>query len=59
MLEGILAFLSIKTFLLILDSVTAGLLLGAIPGITVTMGVALFFALTPWSLSVLLGFVLL
>ena len=60
MLEGILAVLSIKTFLLILGSVTAGLLLGAIPGITVTMGVALFlpltYGMTPLDgLSVLMG----
>jgi putative tricarboxylic transport membrane protein len=60
MVEGFLAIMSIKTMLLILGSVTVGILLGAIPGITVTMGVALFLPMTYGmdaldGLSVLMG----
>lgn len=57
---GILSVLSVKTLLLILGGTVTGIIMGSIPGMTVTMGVALFlpitFGMTPVDgLSLLLG----
>ncbi|MFA5448021.1 MAG: tripartite tricarboxylate transporter permease [Sphaerochaeta sp.] len=59
-IEGILAVLSAKTILLIFGGTVLGILFGSVPGITVTMGVALFlpitFNMTPVDgLSLLMG----
>jgi len=45
-LEGILAVFTVKTLLLIFGGTVLGILFGSIPGITVTMGVALFLPIT-------------
>ncbi len=45
-LEGILSVLTIKTVALIFGGTVLGIIFGAIPGITVTMGVALFLPVT-------------
>jgi putative tricarboxylic transport membrane protein len=59
-IEGILSVLTIKTIFLIFGGTALGILFGSIPGITVTMGVALFlpvtFSMTPIEgLSLLMG----
>lgn len=46
MLTGLLSIFTIKIMFLLLASVTLGIIFGAIPGITVTMGVALFIPIT-------------
>ncbi len=60
LIAGLLSILSLKTLLLIFSGVVLGIVFGAIPGITVTMGVALFlpitFGMTPIEgLSLLMG----
>ncbi len=60
LVAGILSVFTIKTLLLILGGTVAGIIMGAIPGLTVTMGVALFlpitFGMSPIEgLSLLLG----
>lgn len=44
--EGIIAVLTVKTIVLIFGGTVLGILFGSIPGITVTMGVALFLPIT-------------
>ncbi len=46
MLTGILSVFTVKILLLILGGTIAGIIMGAIPGLTVTMGVALFLPIT-------------
>lgn len=46
LLEGILSVLTFKTLLLITGGTVLGIIIGAIPGLTVTMGVALFLPVT-------------
>ncbi|WP_462380262.1 tripartite tricarboxylate transporter permease [Pseudomonas sp. Marseille-QA0892] len=60
LLEGILSVLNFQTLLLITGGTLLGIVIGAIPGLTVTMGVALFlpvtFAMSPVDgLSLLMG----
>ncbi len=60
LIEGILSVLNMQTLLLITGGTLLGILIGAIPGLTVTMGVALFlpvtFAMSPVDgLSLLMG----
>ncbi len=60
LLTGILSVLTIKTLALILGGTIMGVIMGAVPGLTVTMGVALFlpvtFGMAPIEgLSLLLG----
>lgn len=45
-LEGIVSVLTVKTISLIFGGTVLGILFGSIPGITVTMGVALFLPIT-------------
>ncbi len=45
-LTGVLSVLTLKTLLLILGGTVVGIVVGAIPGLTVTMGVALFLPVT-------------
>jgi len=45
-IEGILSVLTVKTIALIFGGTVLGIVFGAIPGITVTMGVALFLPVT-------------
>lgn len=45
-IEGILSVLTVKTISLIFGGTVLGILFGSIPGITVTMGVALFLPIT-------------
>jgi len=59
-LAGILSVLTVKALALILGGTVVGIIIGAIPGLTVTMGVALFlpvtFGMSPVEgLSLLLG----
>ncbi len=46
LLSGFVSVLTVKILVLIFGSVTLGIIFGAIPGITVTMGVALFLPMT-------------
>lgn len=60
LIEGILSVLNLQTLLLITGGTLLGIIIGAIPGLTVTMGVALFlpvtFAMSPVDgLSLLMG----
>ncbi len=60
LVTGILSVLSVKTLLFIFGGTVAGIIMGSIPGMTVTMGVALFlpitFGMTPVNgLSLLMG----
>ena len=60
LIEGILSVLNAQTLLLIAGGTLLGIVIGAIPGLTVTMGVALFlpvtFAMSPVDgLSLLMG----
>lgn len=60
LVTGILSVFTVKTILLILGGTVAGIIMGSIPGMTVTMGVALFlpitFGMSPVEgLSLLLG----
>lgn len=60
LIEGILSVLNMQTLLLITGGTLLGIIIGAIPGLTVTMGVALFlpvtFAMSPVDgLSLLMG----
>ncbi|GGJ80445.1 tripartite tricarboxylate transporter permease [Pseudomonas matsuisoli] len=60
LLEGILSVLNLQTLLLITGGTLLGIIIGSIPGLTVTMGVALFlpvtFAMSPVDgLSLLMG----
>ena len=60
LVTGILSVFTVKTILFILGGVIAGIIMGSIPGLTVTMGVALFlpitFGMSPVEgLSLLLG----
>ena len=60
LVTGILSVFTVKTILFILGGVVAGIIMGSIPGLTVTMGVALFlpitFGMSPVEgLSLLLG----
>ena len=60
LLTGILSVFTVKTLIFILGGTVAGIIMGSIPGLTVTMGVALFlpitFGMTPVEgLSLLLG----
>nr|WP_321262227.1 tripartite tricarboxylate transporter permease [uncultured Sphaerochaeta sp.] len=59
-IEGIMSVLGLQTILLVFGGTVLGILFGSIPGITVTMGVALFlpvtFSMTPVNgLSLLMG----
>jgi putative tricarboxylic transport membrane protein len=46
LIDGILSVLTIKALLLIFGGTAIGIIIGAIPGLTVTMGVALFLPMT-------------
>src|SRR5690554_5375231 len=46
MIDGILSVLQFDTILLIFGGTLLGVIIGAIPGLTVTMGVALFLPVT-------------
>ncbi|WP_339115522.1 tripartite tricarboxylate transporter permease [Thioclava sp. GXIMD2076] len=45
-LTGILSVLTLKTLLMILGGTIVGIIVGSVPGLTVTMGVALFLPIT-------------
>ena len=60
LIEGIVSILNFQTLFLIIGGTVLGIIIGAIPGLTVTMGVALFlpvtFAMSPVDgLSLLMG----
>lgn len=45
-ITGIVSAPTFKTILLILSRTVAGIVIGSVPGLTVTMGVALFLRVT-------------